>query len=815
MLQKLFVILPLILSGLSLFGQSISGYIKNEKTKEAVPFANVWIKGTTQGIMADDNGYFRIDSPRGDTLCVSSVGYLPREIPIKRRQDKMVTLFLKEETQMLGAVTVKPRKRYSKDVFKEILRHKKENSQQIQSFTDYKMLQRTTVYWAIDTTEKVTRLLGNLDEVTIKTDSMALRFTPIYIAEEASNNTGKEPEAVYKKKDGIFPRLNQTIESLILINVVVDLDFYKDQIYILGRGIVSPLSSTALLHYNIYLNDSAVVDGKKYYNFSFAPKNKYNLLFSGHFTVADSSYALTNIEVYLPREANLNFINGFKGEVRYKKQPNGKWFYDRQTIGVNMSLIVNKDTLSRYSSQRIDNISSGNWLVNKTTLYSTSPRLDVKKAYKWKDMQEFRSTSLDVGIYHRVEKLKERRASKGIDAIGGIVLTSYVNVGKIDIGPVYDIYNTNAIEGSRFTLAMRTSEKMFRQFSVGGYLGMGTKTKQLKYGANFAAQPLDEDKFIFRFYYYNDYHLVSQDKYLRFIKKNPNTRGNGNFIAIFTTRQRNPYLKEEESYELRMEYNADKNMTLKVSPYYLWNRQTEFVRFVRNDTEYPTYSNYGVLMNVRLAFGQHYDKIYFDKVYYLNQTPVINLSCDIGQTLLPGTNTPTFGIYTQFNASIEGRLTMGQIFMNYMVNAGYLFGDAPYDLLDQPVGSMSLGYAKYRYNLLYQASFAHNLYTNTHLHFNGGGILLNRIPLVKKLKLREIISLKMHYGTLNRSYKGVFDLPEYYSNTMTAPYAEIGFGVTNIFKVLRVEYVHLLGNTYLNSGFTDKHGIRLRAEMSF
>ena len=128
---------------------------------------------------------------------------------------------------------------------------------------------------------------------------------------------------------------------------------------------------------------------------------------------------------------------------------------------------------------------------------------------------------------------------------------------------------------------------------------------------------------------------------------------------------------------------------------------------------------------------------------------------------------------------------------------------------------MSLGYAKYRFNLLHHAAMAHNLYTNTHLHFNGGGIILNRLPLIKKLKLREVVSFKGHWGELNDSYKGVFDLPDYYSNDSSTPYAEIGFGFTNIFKVLRVEYVRLLGNTYQNKDYTDKHGIFFRAEMSF
>jgi hypothetical protein len=78
-----------------------------------------------------------------------------------------------------------------------------------------------------------------------------------------------------------------------------------------------------------------------------------------------------------------------------------------------------------------------------------------------------------------------------------------------------------------------------------------------------------------------------------------------------------------------------------------------------------------------------------------------------------------------------------------------------------------------------------------------------------------MVSLKCHYGSLTDTYKPVFDLPDYYSNEMNKPYAEIGFGLTNIFKVLRVEYVQQLGGTYDNKDFADRSGIFFRAEMSF
>jgi len=598
--------------------------------------------------------------------------------------------------------------------------------------------------------------------------------------------------------------------------VVVDLNFYDEQIDILGRGITSPISNSARMHYDIYLNDSTLVDSVWNYSFSFTPKNKYSALFTGRFTVEGENFALTRVFAYVQQEANINFVNGFKANVNYRKlEENNTWFYNEQNISMNLSLSVNKDTVTKYDSQRIDEISSGNWMVNKTTQYTTSARLENVKARDWKNQPEFVSSHLAEENYQRVDKLKENSVVRGIDAIGGMVLTSYVDLGKIEVGPVFDIYSTNAIEGNRFTVPFRTGEKMWERFTIGGFAGYGTKNKEFKYGMNAGWQPLSSDKFILRANYSDDYILVSQDKYLRFIKKNPNTRGNGNFIAALTSREENPFLKEEKSISANFEFNAEKNFSLEASAYYLDSKETPSVHFIRDNIDYESYSNYGVLLNCRLAFGQYFDKYYFARVYYIDQIPVVNISLDIGRVDLPESNAPEFGLYTHFHTSIVGKVNMGQTYLRYMLNGGYLFGDAPYDLLDQPVGSMSLGFAKYRFNLLHHASFAHNLYTNVHLDYNVGGFLLNRIPLIKKLKLREMVSLKAHYGNLTSAYKPVFDLPAYFSNEQNTPYAEIGVGLTNIFKVLRVEYVHLLGKTYANSSFTDKSGIRFRAEMSF
>ena len=809
-MKRIVFIVILFLFSIKGKGQEVKGVVKSYETNEPIPFASVWIKDTFQGVSSNNEGRFILANPIGDTLCISSTGYEKKEFIIKKNENTFIDVILQKSVQQIGEIVVKPETPIARRLFYEIIRHKKENRERIRQVTNYKTLENTAVYLALDS---VGRAANNLEDITVKLDNHSMRFSPIYLKEKAGNISNDSAGVVFEKKDGIFPRINTAIESVILNNVIVDMDFYKDQIFIMERGFISPLNNSALQFYNLYFNDSIVIDEQKFYRFTFTPKNRFNPLFTGNFTVEAGSFALTEINVYISKEANLNFVNGFQGNVKYKKLPEGNWFFDKQRIQINMSLTLNKDTASMYVSERVDNVEKGNWLINRVTQYSNSSKLDMVRLAEWKNQPEFAIEKLEADTYARVDKLKENKVVKAIDAIGGVALTGFFNLGKIDIGPMFDIYSTNLIEGSRFSIPVRTSERLFDNFSVGGFLGFGTKDKELKYGANVIYRPMPTDRLLLKFYYSNDYTLLALDRFSRFVKYNPNYKGTSNFIAALTAREHNPYLKKEESYELRVEFNAKNDIHLEASPYLLLNKNTPHVQFIKEGTEYKEYKDYGVLFNMRIPFGQHYDRFFFDRVYYLGRKPIINFSWNIGQALLPDAKIRNSGIYSHFHGSAHGRIVMGQVFMNYLVNCGFLFGDAPYDLLDQPVGSMSIGYSKYNFNLLHYNAFAHNLYTNTHFHINGGGIILNHIPLVRKLKLREVVSFKGHYGNLTSSYKGVFDLPDYYT-TESNPYCEIGVGLTNIFKVLRVEYVRSFGN-FSNNDFINKHGIFLRAEMSF
>ena len=132
---------------------------------------------------------------------------------------------------------------------------------------------------------KVSRFFNNMSDVTVSLEGQDMRFSPIYLEEIAENMQGDSAEIVYDKKDGIFPRSESFIESFVLNNVAVDMDFYNEHIQIMDRGYVSPISKSALLFYDIYFNDTIFQDNHKYYHLTYAPKNPRNPLFSGSFTV--------------------------------------------------------------------------------------------------------------------------------------------------------------------------------------------------------------------------------------------------------------------------------------------------------------------------------------------------------------------------------------------------------------------------------------------------------------------------------------------------------------------------------------------------
>jgi hypothetical protein len=800
---------------------NISGVVFDDETNEPIPFVNIWIPGTTIGTTSNIDGEFTLQTDSYATISFSSVGYVTQSKQVDLKSiDYLWEIRLKKNIQNIAEISVKPDNSYDEALFKKVLDHKKENSKDLTLFKKFSNYDRTTVLLATNKNGKLQKFLKVPDSVLINEENGA-SYLPVYYSESLKNitqNNDTEVDIVSDRKDGILPNLNKQIESIVLKKIVVDFNFYKNQITVLDRGFISPLSNMALLYYNIYVTDSLFCDGTKHYKFSFYPKNKHDVVFNGHFWVEDSSFALISISATLPSKANINFINELSVNVTYEKQSNGKWFYKDQktdakfSLGKSTSLDVSDDQYDKKDEQ------GGEFQVNRFLQYKLqSPKDTVENQNNIASKSPFLISFSEIEQQTKdgIQKLKENKVIKRVDKIGDMFLSGYYTQGKFEIGPIFDIYSTNKIEGNRFTLPIRTSEALFKNYTVGGYMGFGTKNNKVKYGISAAFRLPSKTRTILSAQYSDDYAIASKSQYTQFIQENPYSKGSDNFIPALTSKERNAFVYHQKRFEMKLETDLSKCVGLSVNPYYNRNYSSDYLKFNVNKVDIGSFDNTGMLINLRFAFDQHYDETYFARVYYGNTKPVLNVSFDVGKIRkLPG-NTSSKNFYALSNVSVKHRFNLGQAYLRYMVNAGYMIGNVPYTLLDKPYGNNSLGYSRYSFNLLNYASFAHNLYTNIHLNLNGGGTLFNRMPLLSSFNLREIVSLKCHYGTRTKQLRNTIDIPDFYNQKQTKPYFELGFGVTNIFKVLRVEYVRVLGNKEAINNYAIKHGIRMRFEVIF
>jgi hypothetical protein len=255
---------------------------------------------------------------------------------------------------------------------------------------------------------------------------------------------------------------------------------------------------------------------------------------------------------------------------------------------------------------------------------------------------------------------------------------------------------------------------------------------------------------------------------------------------------------------------------------YSLTRQAPYgnLQFISSDTE-PAgagvdYLNISELyLNLRYAPNESF---YQGKLYrssFPNRYPVIQLKLSGGSGLI-GNDYDYFRM--QFNISRRYYLSiLGYTDLSF--EAGKIFGQVPYPLLFMHRANQTYAYQKYSYNLMNFLEFVSDRYVSLNIDHSFNGFFLNKVPLVKKLKLRELVTCKVLYGKLNDSNNplssgNLLQLPvDSHGNPLTytldrMPYIEGSIGLSNIFRIFRVDLVRRF--TYLGNPNVDKFGVRVQ-----
>jgi hypothetical protein len=201
--------------------------------------------------------------------------------------------------------------------------------------------------------------------------------------------------------------------------------------------------------------------------------------------------------------------------------------------------------------------------------------------------------------------------------------------------------------------------------------------------------------------------------------------------------------------------------------------------------------------------------------------PIFSLDYDAGlKNILGGQYN-----FQKLHARVDKRMYLSQLgWADVTFEAGHTFGQVPYPLLNLFHANQTYAYDIYSYNLMNFLEFVSDRYESLNIdqHFNG--FFFNKIPLFKKLKWREVASVKAIYGGLGDNNNPALH-PSLYQLPVTAtgqpityalgrtPYVEGSVGIENIFKFVRVDMVRRF--TYLNHPEVAKWGIRTLFQFYF
>lgn len=819
-----FTIALFLFGTITLLAQTkVSGYVYDENN-QSIPFANIIFKGSSQGTITDENGKFYLESNQSwNTLLVSFMGYQTLEFDLTKKINYDLKLILVEAASQLDQVLIVTGKQSKKnnpaiDILRKIWEHKRKNG--LKKFNQYEYSKYEKVEFDINTIDSSlikSKLFRGMEFVFEQMDTSNITgktYLPIFINEAVSqvygdNVINKKKEVLKGNKNSGFSD-NQTIIDFVG-ELYPDFDIYNNYLQFFDKGFVSPLSTTGINTYNYVLADSAFIDNKWCYNIIYYPRRKNELTFKGNFWVADTTYAIKEINLQASKSANINWVKEIYIEQEF------------EVLNDSVFLIKRDHMLSDFAFNKKE--TSHGIYGKRTTLYDNyvfDKVLDKKfydevvydydKDVYDRDEEFWRENRLEAlnkderGVYKMLDTLKTVKKFKRLYNLGSILASGYIefNTLPLDYGPIFSTFGFNEVEGLRLRTGVRTYFGKNDLWRLEGFLAYGFRDDKFKYG-------------------FSGKWLV--DKKNRFIISGGNRRDVEQMGASLTTStdvlgrslasssvvatSTNDKLTTINLTSLAFELEPWRNLILRVG------------------------GNYRTLESASKTFSLDYN------TPNGIESQIKQFESSFSISYFPGRKMTGFGVERKIAnseyASLFAQISNGskgvldsdfdytKVQFSYIqpwqiggfgrltttVEAGKTFGKVPLGLLSVIPGNQSYFSIYNTFSQLDFYEFVSDTYTSFHLEHNFNGRIFSRIPLLRKFNLREIVSLRGVWGEISPENVTLSTTGNPNSIPLIAPtdkvYYEYSFGVGNIFKVFRIDF-NFRGN-YLENENARKFGV--------
>lgn len=819
----------------------INGIVVDSLSHDPVPFASVKLKSAGWGKLTDGSGKFSLEGiQKGDTVVVSAMGFTPKVYVYDGRKTNLRYEIVADGVK-LNEVVVRPKKeKYSKhnNPAVDFVNRIRQSYDAIDP--------RRNPYYGFDKYERITIALNNISPESNKNlilkkfdflrehiDTSEVSGKPILnisTREKRSHqyfrkNPHSEKEMIEGvSQAGLDDFLDEENMRTLYEDFFNDIDLFQNDIYLLHNKFVSPLSKIGPDFYKYYLTDTVAVDGEQCVELSFVPHNSQSFGFTGkvYVPVADTTMFIKKVVMNVPKEINVNFIDQLYINQEYDKAPDGSRLLMRDDLTVELSVMSGMQGLYFRRNTAYENHSFNP--ADEAYVYDLPGRSTMASGSTYRDDAYWESARLIT--MRKSERMVSEMATEVRrvplyywgEKILKIFALGYINTSKdskFDIGPVNTMFSHNSVEGYRFRLGGMTTANLSKRLFFRGYGAYGTKDHKWKYGGEL------EYSFVDKRYHPREFPIHA----LRF-SASYDVDMLGQHYAF--TNADNMFLSFKRKDDYQMTYlrtmklayilETATNFSLTASVFSDRQEASPYMTFVNgNGRIFSHYTETGFSVELRFAPGEK---------FYQTKTGRVSISPEKPAVMLSHTYCPKGFLGNPFEInkteiSFSKRFWLSAFgYVDGIIKGGHLWSQSPYPNLIMPNANLSYTIQPESFAMMNPMEFMTDSYAMWDVTYWANGAIFNYIPLLKKLKLREVFSFRGFFGHLSRKNRPelnseLYRFPEIanYEPMSHTPYMEAGVGIDNIFKILRVDYVWRL--TYRDRPGIDKSGVRIALHFTF
>ena len=820
----------------------IKGVVTDSVTGEGMPFAQIFLLGSQTGALTNEQGAFTIvTGVKFNKLRVYVVGYQPQEIDVPLGEYTELDIKLVPTTVMLNEVIVRKTAKYVKKgnpavAFVEKLRARRNMyNPHSHDFYNYSKYEKVTFglnnFNSSSTKNLIAQNFKFLKDYIDTCDITGKMILPLSMQEKVSQEHFRKSPSTHREEvmatnhAGIDDQLDTESIKRFLDDIFREIDIFSNDITFMQNRFVSPLSSIGTDFYKFFL-DTVVVNGVPNYELSFTPFTNETFGFTGRLYVPanDSTMFISSIKMNVPHKINLNYVKNIYLEQDYIKAPDGsrlkvrddvmaefqiapktpefygrrQTFYDGHNFKQPKDMAIfdsDGEVINRQVKEQDENY----WVAHR-------PVVTVKDEHTVKDMLERLRKSK---LFYWCEKVV-------VTLVNGYINTSRLPSGsRFDIGPMNTLISGNSLEGVRLRLGGMTTARLSKRWFGKFYVAYGTRDERFKYMGQLEYSFVDKKR------HSNEFpvnslrlmHRYDVDKLgQHYLYTNPDNM----FLALKRQKDDKMIYLRETTLEYKLETQMGLSVTASIQ--HLRHEASRFLPFVDgNGTAFGHYNTAGFNVTLRYAPGEKFYQTRSFRIPINQDAPVFTLS----HTFMP--RGFLGGDYTinKTEAGIQKRFWFSAFgYTDIIVRVGKIWSTVPYPELMLPNANLSYTIQPESFALMNAMEFVNDQYLSWDVTYWINGAILNRIPLLKKLKMREVVSFRGLWGKLTDKNDPA-QHPELYQFPTNAdclkmgkrPYMEVGVGLDNILTFLRVDYVWRIN--YRHNPGINRSGVRIQLHFTF